>query len=327
MPGKKKSQPKKTWFGFGSPPSRTKTKRARKTTRAETIASLKKTAAVVATICGLGGAAVGFAYMERYVHAASPVTRPNGALELIAPPRWINTALQARIAQAAGGYYFTLNDETAAAVAAGLQKLAWLYNIRVRTTDSTIHVHSDYRKPLAMIRNGSRKYYVALVQPDDAIYVPDSPKVVLLDYIEMDTLPILEMKGVSTRGMPPVGGAWDAPAVTSAVELISALERMDEVSCREKPLLNELESIDLSNFDGKDKDAPHVILYARDGTPIHWGAVHGKSRLYLEATEQEKLGKLYAFYKENNYTIQCLRNRICRYIELRYSRKIFPRPE
>lgn len=326
MPRKKKN--KTTWFGFGSPPNRKKTKRPRKPTRAETIASLKKTAAVVAAVCAMAGVAVGFGYMERYVHAVSPVTQPAGALELISPPQWLNRALQDKIAMAAGGYTFPLGDDTAADIAAGLQNLPWLYNVRTRTTEKTIHIHADYRKPSAMIRSGNKSYYLALVRPDDLIYSADWPKVVLLDYIELGELPIVEIKGFSPKDMPPVGGAWDAPEVTTAVELITVLARMDEISSREKPLLQELAAIDVFNFDGrKNKNDAHVILYAKDGTEIRWGAAYGKSRLYLEATEQEKLATLYTFYKEHNNTIQCIQNQICQYVELRYSQKIFPRPE
>ncbi|MBE0537011.1 MAG: hypothetical protein IH624_15210 [Phycisphaerae bacterium] len=322
-----KKKQKTTWFGFGSPPTRKKSKRARKPTRADTIASLKKAAAVAAVVCGMGGVAVGFRYMDRYVHAVAPVTQQAGALELISPPRWINTELQAKIAAVAGGYHFPLGDDTAGAIAARLQHLPWLYNIRIRTTESTVHVHADYRKPSALVKSGGKTYLLAMVRPDDSIYAAEWPRVVLLDYLELGTLPILEIKGFSAKGMPPVGGSWDAPEVTTAVELINVLARMDEISCREKPLLEELAAIDVFNFDGrKNKSDSHVILYAKDGTEIRWGAAYGKSRLYFEATEQEKLATLYTFYKEHNNTIQCIKSQICQYVELRNPQKFFPRP-
>lgn len=328
MARKRKQKNKTSWFGFGSPPSRKKTKRPRKASRAETIASLKKLAAVAAAVCVFTGLGFGFGYMERYVQAVSPVAEPSGALELISPPRWINADVQGRIAAAAGGYCFDLGDDTAGEIASRLKNFPWLYNVRFRTTNKTIHVNADYRKPSAMIKNGGKKHYLALVRPGDPLYAVEWPKVVLLDFVEIDALPILEIKGFSTKGMPSLGGAWDAPEVTTAVELISVLARMDEISCREKPLLDELATIDVFNFDGRQnkKDA-HVVLYAKDGTEIRWGAAYGKSRLYMEATEQEKLATLYTFYKEHNHTIQCLKNNICQLIELRYSQKIFPRPE
>jgi hypothetical protein len=326
MPRKKKTK-KTAWFGFGSPPSRTKSKRTRRPTRAETIASIKKTAAVVAGLCFLAGAAVGFGYMEKYVHAASPVKQPMGALELISPPRWINATLQTQIANAAGGYDFELSNETAGQVARQLETVPWLYNVRVRTTDKTIHVHADYRKPVASVKHREKKYYLAMVRPDDPLYKAESPPVVLLDCIDLETLPIIEIKGFQDRGMPRVGGSWDSPEITTAVELINGLARMDDILCREKPLLDELASIDVSNFDGrKYKSDPHIILYAKDNTEIRWGAAYGKSRLYVEATEQEKLATLYTEYKKHN-TIKFVENRIYSLVELRYAQRILPRPE
>jgi len=288
---------------------------------------VKKIAAVVAGVCCLGGAAVGFGYMERYVHAASPVAQPAGYMELISPPRWITEALQKRIAEAAGGYSFELGADTARDVALRLERLPWIYNTRVRTTDKTVHVHAEYRKPLACIKAGGQEYYLALVRPGDPIHSADSPKVVLLDRIELNTLPIIEIKGFAAKNIPPVGGAWDAPEITSALELINVLGHMDEISSPDNPLLNDLGAIDVKNFNGKFRNDPHVVLYAKDGTEIRWGAAYGTSRLYMEATEQEKLATLYTFYKEHKNTIQCIKHNICQLIELRYSQKIFPRPE
>jgi len=326
MPRKKKKN-KTTWFGFGSPPSRKKTRRPRKPTRAQTVASLKKMAAVAAAVCVLAGVAVGFGYMERYVHAVSPVTRPTGHLELISPPPWINKALQDRIVETVGGWEFTLCGGTAVDIAARLQNLPWLYNVRIRTTETTIHVYADYRKPSALIVNGNKKYYLSLVRPGDLMYTPDWPKVVLLDYIKLD-LPIVEIKGFSTKGIPLIGGAWDAPEITSSVELLDLLARMDaRPQYREKPLLEGLATIDVFNFEGrKKKTDAHVVLYARDGTEIRWGAACGKSHLYLEAAEDEKLATLYTFYTDHNYTIQCVENKICQYVELRLPQREIPRP-
>ncbi len=320
---------KKSWFGFGSPPKRRKKKCPTKATRARTAAAIKKVAAILATVIALGGAAMVFGYMERYVHAVSPVTEQMGQLELVGPPQWVNSELQARIAAAAGGYYFPLDEDIANIIAARLQGLPWIYNTKIRTTSKTIHIYASYRKPTAMIKSGTKKYYLALVAADDLCYEKNKQKVVMLDYIKLDTLPVVEIKGYSLRRLPVAGDIWQSADITTTVELLTVLGRMDEISCADVPLLRELASIDISNFDGrKNKNNSHIVLNAKDGTEIYWGAAYGDSTLYLEATEQEKLATLYTFYKEHGNTIQCIKTPpFCKLIDLRYAQMRIPRPE
>ncbi len=324
----RKKKKKTPWFGFGSPPKRRKKKHLTKAARARAAASVKKVAAVVVAGIALGCAAIAFGYMERHVHALSPVTEQTGQLELVDPPEWINPELQARIAAAAGGYYFPLDEDIAEIIAARLQGLPWIYNTRIRTTSKTIHIYAGYRKPTAVIKSGSKKYYLALIAPDDLSWEQDKPKVMLLDYIELDTLPVVEIKGLSLRKFPVAGDIWQGQDITSTVELLTVLGRMDEISCADAPLLGELANIDISNFGGrKSKNNSHIVLNAKDGTEIYWGAAYGDSTLYLEATEQEKLGTLYTFYKEHGNTIQCVKHAICKSVDLRLAQIRIPRPE
>ncbi len=179
-----------------------------------------------------------------------------------------------------------------------------------------------------MIKSGSKNYNLALIAPYDQSWEHDKPKVMLLDYIELDTLPVVEIKGFSLRKLPVAGDIWQGEDITSTVELLTVLGRMDEISCAEAPLLAELASIDISNFGGrKNRNNSHIVLYAKDGTPIYLGAAYGDSTLYLEATEQEKLGTLYSFYKDYSNTIQCIKNAICKSVDLRYAQTKIPRPE
>jgi len=98
---------------------------------------------------------------------------------------------------------------------------------------------------------------------------------------------------------------------------------MDEISTPEAPLLNEIASIDVSNFGGrKSSRRPHIVLYAKDGTQVFWGAAYGESARYLEASEREKIAMLYQFYKDHS-TIQGK----VKYIELRHPQEGIPRPK
>ncbi len=79
---------------------------------------------------------------------------------------------------------------------------------------------------------------------------------------------------------------------------------MDRIVTPNKPLLNEIAYIDMTNFNGrKNHKAPHIILYTTDNTEIIWGAEIGTWQRHLEATDEEKLAKLYGFYKEHNFTL------------------------
>ena len=40
------------------------------------------------------------------------------------------------------------------------------------------------------------------------------------------------------------------------------------------------------------------MLYAKDNTPIMWGAAVGKWQQHLESTDEQKLAKLYGYYRE-----------------------------
>ena len=74
---------------------------------------------------------------------------------------------------------------------------------------------------------------------------------------------------------------------------------MDKSITPDKPLLSEIDRIDVSNFNGRqDGRKPHIVLYAKDNTEIMWGAAVGKWQQHLESTDEQKLAKLYGYYKD-----------------------------
>jgi len=139
-------------------------------------------------------------------------------------------------------------------------------------------------------------------------------------------LPIIKLKGVNTRYMPSGGGVWEKTDAHSAVELIRLLALMDEKLQKSsedfKPLLRELSSVDVSNYNGrKSVKKPHIVLYSIDGTAIYWGALEGG----LEAEKAEKLGSLYQYYEDYG-TLQAISTGQARYIDLRIATKSLPIP-
>jgi hypothetical protein len=140
---------------------------------------------------------------------------------------------------------------------------------------------------VAMIHSGPAKFYI------------DAEKVVL-DFLPLADLPIVEIQGLSsTAETPRLGEVWRQDDLAAAITILNQLDRMDRSIATEKPLLDEINRIDVSNFNGRKKDGqPHIVLYAKDDTEITWGAEWGNWQQYLESTDEEKLAKLYSYYKE-----------------------------
>jgi hypothetical protein len=138
-----------------------------------------------------------------------------------------------------------------------------------------------------VVKSGLRKSYL-----DD--------EQVVLDFVPMPNLPIVEVKGLSPMTkMPQPGEVWQRDDVAAAVAVLSRLDRMDGLATPDKPLLREIDSIDVSNFGGrKNTGQPHIVLYTKDGTEVIWGAEIGMWGQHLEATDEDKLAKLYGYYKE-----------------------------
>jgi len=304
--GKKRSNKTSDWFSFGK---KKKTGR-RKSKAGSSYAAIgyKIFLGIVALGCVAAAVIAGFNYLDKHVKTISPVLKEYGQIDLVDKPYWFNSQLVRQVESAAGAKSFLLDENTAAFVADGLLSTPWLYDTKVITTNNAVKIVTKYRKPIALIKYRSKKYYI----PDDLI---------VLDYIPLAKLPILEIKNY--KGTPSVGKKLDSDSIASAVEIIKVIDKMDSISGLEKPLLFEIANIDIANLGGvRNTKSPHIIINANDGTQIYWGAAIGESNRYLEAAEKEKLAMLYAFYAEHG-TIQGL----VKYIELRYPRSEIPRPK
>jgi hypothetical protein len=207
-------------------------------------------------------------------------------LELVNVPEWVSSELKAKIYDAAGGKTFRLDEDAAQTVVENLASVAWLDNIKIQTTHERLLVEAKWRKPAALVKSGSQSFYV------DA-------ELVVLDFVPVPNLPIVKVEGLSAKNMPPLGEVWQSDDLDAAVTILTKLNQMDKSVTPAKPLLYEIDRIDASNFTGrKNSRLPHIVLYTKDGTEIIWGAEFGKWQRYLEATDEEKLAKLYAYYKE-----------------------------
>lgn len=261
--------------------------------------SLVKVLKVLGAVCAFGAVGVGFVLavgagfglLDKYVKRAVPASGKIGSLELVNVPVWVNEGLKEKIYAAATAYGedLRLDGDAAQSVQHNMETLiAWLGDVKVRTTHEKIVVEADYRKPVALVKRGLQKFYV-------------DEDLVVLDYLPMPDLPIVRVAGLSPMArVPQPGEVWRRDDLAAAVAILVRLDRMDRLVTRDKPLLFEIDSIDVSNHDGRqNKRFPHIVLYTKDNTEIIWGAEIGAWQRHLESTDEQKLAKLYDYYKKH----------------------------
>jgi hypothetical protein len=273
---------KKSWFGFK--------KKLTKTEKKERSKAVRNTIIIFVVIAVCVALTAGFIFLDRFVKKGLNFGKQPLRLELVNVPDWVSPALQQEILATAGkgGVKFSLNETIARQVGDNLQTFAWLYNTQVSIGAESIVVKANYRVPVAMVRAEDKQYYI------------DS-QLMVLDYIPLNKLTIVEITGVSSHLLTSrsVGTKWQSDDVAAAVELIELLDKMDKQVEPNKPLLAELKSIDMSNFNGRRSTSQaHIVFYAKDGTEIRWGAQKGQWHKNLEARDEEKLAILYNTYKE-----------------------------
>ncbi len=246
-------------------------------------AAILKVTAVLAFLAASGAF---LRYAEAYVKTISP--DQEGSLVLVEVPGWADCNLRERVAQVAGGKRFPLTEETASVLARNLAPMAWLTDVEVQVTHNSVRVKARWRKPVAMID-----------VPEDRAKIYVDADLVVLDYLPMPHLPIVEIKGVELKMVPRPGQVFDQQDLAAGVALVVLLHRMDAQVTPKNPLLEHVASIDVRNFNGRrNAREPHITLRSKDGTQILWGAEIGEWSKQLEAKDEQKLAKLYAYYRD-----------------------------
>jgi hypothetical protein len=253
--------------------------------------SLLKVLAVIFVFAAIG---VGFVFLDKYVKRVAPAWPDNIQVELVNPPAWINASLKEKITAVAKRSWkkedVKLGEDTVRLIQSNLERdVAWLKEIRVRTTHDKILIEADYRRPIALVKQGLRRFYV------DA-------ELVALDFVPMSNLPIVNVRGlavITSPSGPQPGEILQQEDLAAAVAILVRLDQMDKLVTPDKPLLFEIDTIDVSNFKGRQSGRlSHINLYTKDNTAIIWGAEIGAWAQHLEAKDEEKLAKLYNYYKE-----------------------------
>lgn len=303
---KAKSKSKRTFFKRSS--SKRKG-RGKSSSRRLILFGILKVVGIVSVLAAVG---VSFAFLQIYVRRVISVSKDIATVKLAKPPAWVTNELTQKIYEAAtANEDLKIDDDLIETVQQNVQgQVAWLEEVGVRQFHDSVHITGRWRKPVALIESATAKYYV-------------DPNLVVLDYVEIPTLPIVRVRGLaSVSSIPKPGEAWRVDDLEAAVALVKRLARMDELVAADRPLLNEIASIDVSNYGGRrDSREPHIIMYAKDNTRIIWGAELGAWSQHLEATDEEKLAGLYRHYEEYG----TLLNEV-QYINLRDPRDRIPQP-
>jgi len=229
---------------------------------------------------------VGFLLSERYLRTSRQVAM--GPLVLEDIPAWVDQSppLHEKIKTVVGGVYFPLQENVAPALAADLSTLAWLDHVQVQVTPDDVRIRAFWRRPVALLEIGTARFYV-------------DQDLVVLDYLDLPHLGIKRVTGVQWPRVPLPGEVLDGNDLKEAIDLLALLGCMDIRTTPTKPLLAEIEGVDVSNFQGRrSAKAPHVVLFTKDGTQVIWGVEIGTWAKHLEARDEEKLARLYSYYKE-----------------------------
>jgi len=261
---------------------------------------------VAAAVCVLIGLVVGFVFLEKYIKKAGLITQKAVLIELVDVPDWVTEPLKEKIyaAARANDEDLSIDENTASLVHRNIEtSVAWIQQVKVQVTHDAIRVSGHWRKPLALVRQGSQSFYI-------------DEESVVMDFVPMPNLPIVKVEGFSPAAKPPLpADTWQGGDLAAAVDILARLQKMDKLISPDKPLLGTIDRIDVSNFNGrKNNRLPHIILYTKDNTEIIWGAEAGTWQRHLEATDEEKLTNLYAYYKEHGLLLGG-----AKYINLQYS--------
>jgi hypothetical protein len=241
-------------------------------------------------VCSLAAVLAGFAFLDKYVKQQAIITEDGRTIELVGDtPEWVSEEIKNRVYAAATAEAGTGNNETTAAlIQRNIERLVpWLADVKVQTTHNSIQISGRWRKPIAMVTADRNKYFL-------------DTDLVVLDYIPVGDLAVVTVSGLEFSKQAPVPGeVWQGDDLAAALAVLGRLERMDAAVTPDKPLMRQIDRIDVSNFNGrKNKHEPHIVLYTKDNTQVIWGAEIGAWQRHLESPDDDKLAKLYTYYQQ-----------------------------
>ena len=222
-------------FGFGSDSGKPSNK-------SNVIGYVKASLFVCAFVLVLAG----FAFLDGYVKTQTTGSSGNRTIELVGEvPNWVSEEIKNRIyAAATAEANNSANDDEKIAASAqrNIAKLVpWLADAKVQTTHKSILITGRWRKPLLLVTAEKNKFFI------DA-------DLVILDYSPLGNLPVINVTGLELSKIPPTPGkVWQGDDLAAAMAVLNRLSRMDIAVSPDKPLLRQIDRIDVANFEGRKK--------------------------------------------------------------------------
>jgi hypothetical protein len=257
--------------------------------RTSTVRGLLKT---LLFVCVLIAVLAGFAFLEGYVKKQSAGSQGTRTIEIaVDTPAWLSDEIKNRVYAAAAAEVNNGGDDEniAASVQRDIrQTVPWLNDARVQITHNSIRISGRWRKPIAVVTADKSKFFL------DA-------DLVVLDYVPLKDLSVVTVSGLEfAKKTPTPGEVWQGEDLAAGLAVLNKIERMDATVSAKKPLLREIDRIDVGNFDGRrNKREPHIVLYTKTNTQIIWGAEIGAWQRHLESPDDDKLAKLYTYYQQH----------------------------
>lgn len=154
-----------------------------------------------------------------------------------------------------------------------------------RGQDGKIHVHGEYRQPVALVKQEEGYYLV----DREARWLPVfSEGGAEQAYAKFTHLPVI----VGVGGVAPSAGeSWGGDDISAGLRMAALIS--------DKPFTSQVRAIDVSNFDGRMNAAmPQLSLLTReDGqTMVRWGRPPGEESIY-EPDVETKMRRLQSIYR------------------------------
>jgi hypothetical protein len=242
---------------------------------------------LLGVIVFVGGVAYATVAARKYVDREAGV--PDGPLKVVlkSKPAWMSDFLAGQIAATVPRARSSAFDhDLLVSAVAKLQGNPWVQKVhQVRRVygdapGDTLEVDCDFRSP------------VALVHSADAYWLVDNDGVKLPEQFAADELPkiitgrdgkmnIRVIDGVR-QPAPEAGKQWVGQDLGAGLELVKLFYG--------KPFLEEVPSIDVSNFAGRVRRGdPQLVLKTRYGTQVWWGRPVSAKDFFVEVPVARKM--------------------------------------
>ena len=140
-------------------------------------------------------------------------------------------------------------------------------------------IRCEFRKPVAVVSSGA--FFVRV--DDEALVLPGR--------LLLSNVPVGKYKtivGVSSEPPEP-GELWDSPELQAAVELLRLIDG--------RPFSREIVEVDVSNYNGRRKRSPHIVMRTDQRSELRWGRAIGTEGR-IEVDHMQKLQHIEGLFTE-----------------------------